>query len=67
MDTSSLVIGFAAGGAVLWLLARASALRLRAEAERDGATLRERAASLEAQANALREVDAKRQDGHRKF
>ncbi len=67
MDTSSLVIGFAAGGAVLWLLARASALRLRAEAERDGATLRERAASLEAQANALREVDAKRQDEVRRL
>ena len=57
MDTASLVLGLFAGltaTVVIWLFGRTSLLRQRAEAERDLATLRERAAMLEAQAAELR-------------
>ena len=58
MDALSLLLAFGlglvAGGLTLWLLGRSSFLRQRAEGERDLATLRERAAMLDAQAGELR-------------
>lgn len=47
-------LGLAAGGVVLWLLGRGAAARIRAEADRDLATLRERTMAMATQIEALR-------------